>query len=410
MGSGIFTLLGLTGRTAGPLIPVAFILAGAAASFSIYSYARLGSTYPSSGGAAEYLRRSFGVGTVSGGANVFQYLAYLIATSLYAVGFAEYVMVLAGSSLPAWGGKAVAVAVVVGFAAVNVVGSKLTGRAEAITVGFTLVILALLLIVGARHVDPSVLTQDSMPAVSGLLTAAGLLYVNYQGFGIVSNTAGSMRNPAKELPRAMFTALGIVLLIYVLISTLVVLVLPVSAIEADAGHVLATVGTTVAGHTGFAVVSAAAILASAAAVNATIFAASSIAADVAKHGQLPKRLSADIAHGVPSALLLSTVVTVLLVLFFPLEAVGSMTSLAFLLVYAAVSAGHLRVRRATGAKTWPLATAITVNLVLFTMLLTDSIRNGSPSTWVTLLVLFIGSFAYAAWFGSRHRSSPQPKQ
>ncbi len=405
MGSGIFTLLGLTGRTAGPLIPVAFIVAGLAASFSIYSYARLGAKYPSSGGAAEYLRQSFGTGTVSGGANLFQYLAYLIATSLYAVGFAEYVTVLAGSALPAWGGKAAAVLVVVVFAAVNVLGSKFTGRAEAITVGITLAILVLLLVVGAGHADPSVLERDSMPALTGVLTAAGLLYVNYQGFGVVTNTAGTMRNPARELPRAMFTALGVVLVLYVLISTLVVLVLPVTAIEADAGHVLATVGTTVAGSTGFAVVSAAAILASAAAVNATIFAASSIAADVARHGQLPGRLSVDVARGVPAALVLSTVITVLLVLFFPLEAVGSMTSLAFLIVYATVSAGHLRVRTATGARTWPLVAAITVNLLLFGMLLADSIRNGSPATWGTLLALLAGSFAYAAWFRSAHRAT-----
>ncbi|MFM8217384.1 MAG: amino acid permease, partial [Planctomycetaceae bacterium] len=82
MGSGIFTLLGLAGRTAGPLIPVAFLVAAIAASFSVYSYARLGGAFPSRGGAAGFLRAGLGTGVLSGGLNLFQYLGYLFATAL----------------------------------------------------------------------------------------------------------------------------------------------------------------------------------------------------------------------------------------------------------------------------------------------------------------------------------------
>ncbi|MFM7147297.1 MAG: amino acid permease, partial [Actinomycetales bacterium] len=86
MGSGIFTLLGLAGRTSGPLIPVAFLVAAFAASFSVYSYARLGGAFPSRGGAAGFLRAGLGSGVLSGGFNVFQFLGYLFATALYAAG------------------------------------------------------------------------------------------------------------------------------------------------------------------------------------------------------------------------------------------------------------------------------------------------------------------------------------
>ena len=403
MGSGIFTLLGLTARTAGPLIPVAFLVSAIAASFSVYSYAKLGATFPSRGGAAEFLRRSFPSPTVSGGLNVFQYLAYLVGTALYAAGFAEYVKVVAGAGFPSWGTPVAGVAVVVVFALVSLLGSKLTDRAESVTVGVTLAILTLLAIVGAFHVDPTVLASDEMPQLAGVFTAAGLLYVNYQGFGVVTNASSQMANPRKELPRAMFTALGIVLAIYLLVSTLTVLVLSVAQIEADSGHVLATVATAVAGRPGFIVVSAAAILSSASAVNATIFAASSIASDVAKEGQLPRRLTATIGRDVPAAMLASVVIVIALVLFFPLDSVGSMTSLAFLLVYGAVSVGHLRVREQTGAPAWPLALAVGLNAVLFVLLLVDSMQHGSPMTWVTLIVLFVGSFAFETVLVRRHR-------
>lgn len=403
MGSGIFTLLGLAGRTAGPLIPVAFLVAAIAASFSVYSYARLGGAFPSRGGAAGFLRAGLGTGVLSGGLNLFQYLGYLFATALYAAGFAEYAQVMIGADAPAWLRPAIGVLVVIVFGLVNLFGTRITARAELITVAITVVILVLLSITGAMKADPAVLAEDALPGLAGILTAAGLLYVNYQGFGVVTNAADQMSDPKRQLPRAMFTALGIVALLYLALSIVTVLVLPVSAIEADSTHVLASVATAAAGPIGFTVIVLAAILASAAAVNATIFAAANIAADVAQHGQLPRRLATSIGR-LPVSLLLSILIVVLLVLLFPLGAIGQMTSLAFLLVYAAVSFGHLRVRGTTGAPAWPLVVAIVLNAILFIMLIGEAIATGPATTWLALTALIGASFLFA-WLYLR-RATP----
>jgi Amino acid transporters len=101
MGAGLYTLLGLAARSAGVLLPLAFLLAGVAASFSVYSYARLGTAFPSRGGGAHFLLAALGDTDLCASLNVFQYGAYLIATSLYGAGFAEYVGALAGGHLPA---------------------------------------------------------------------------------------------------------------------------------------------------------------------------------------------------------------------------------------------------------------------------------------------------------------------
>ncbi len=399
MGSGIFTLLGLATRTSGPLLPVAFLVAAFAASFSVYSYARLGGAFPSRGGAAGFLRAGLGTGALSGGFNVFQYLAYLFATALYAAGFAEYTQVMIGPNFTETARILTAVLVVVVFGLVNLFGTRFTARAELITVTLTVIILVLLAVLGALKADPAVLAQDALPGLTGILTAAGLLYVNYQGFGVVTNAADQMTNPRRQLPRAMFIALGLVALLYLALSTVTVLVLPVSAIEADATHVLASVATAAAGTTGFTVIVLAAILASAAAVNATIFAAANIAADVAEHGQLPHRLATSVGR-LPLALVLSMALVILLVVVFPLGAIGQMTSLAFLLVYAAVSIAHLRVRAATGAPAWPLIVAILLNAVLFIMLITDAITTGPSTTWLALATLIATSFLFA-WINQR---------
>jgi amino acid transporter len=406
MGAGLYTLLGLAATSTGVLLPIAFALAGAAAAFSVYSYARLGATFPSRGGAAQFLLEGFGSTLVCGGLNVFQYLAYLIATALYAAGFAEYVRALVGDGFPSWGSKAVAAGIVIVFTVVNLVGSKLVGRAETTIVAIELVILVGLVVVGLFHADPSRLTTEGTPGVVGVVTGAALLYVTYQGFGVVTNAAGEMTKPRAELPKAMFTALVVVAALYLAISTVVVTVLPMTLIEADAGHVLADVGQAIAGRLGFVVVAAAAILATASAVNATIFAASNVGYDVADNRQLSRALTRTVWRKVPVALVVSAVIVVALVSFFPLAAVGQMTSLAFLVVYGAVSAGHLRVRHKTGAHAWPLVVAIVLNAGLFLALIADTIQGGETATWVTLIAALIGSFAFEALYRAREKRDP----
>lgn len=394
MGAGLYTLLGLAARSSGVLLPVSFLLAGVVAAFSVYSYARLGATYSSRGGAAQLLLAILGETVVSGGLNVFQYAAFLIATSLYAAGFAEYVDALAGHGLSPGAGKLVGAAVAVVFALVNRLGAQLVGRSQSVIIAVEMAILLALVALGVFSADPSRVTHALLPHPLSVLTAAALLYVTYQGFGVVANAAGDMADPHRELPRAMFLALGVVAAVYLTVSTLVVMLLPLATIVADAGHVLAAAGGAVAGRNGFLVIAAAALLATCSAVNATLFAASNIAVDLAQHGQLPRALARW-------ALPASAAAVILLVLFFPLDAVGQMTGLAFLVVYGAVSAAHLRVRGHTGARAWPLRLAVGVNAALFVLLLVDTMRTGTPATWITLLAALAGSFVFAAIFRTR---------
>lgn len=399
MGAGLYTLLGLAARSSGVLLPLAFLMAGIAASFSVYSYARLGTAFPGRGGGAHFLEAALGNTFLCAALNVFQYGAYLIATSLYGAGFSEYVGALAGGHLPTGALRLIGAAVVLAFSLVNLVGARLVDRSQKVIIAGELVILALLLLLGAFHADPERLTSTPWPQGAGVVTAAGLLYVTFQGFGVVTNAAQDMRSPKTQLPQAMFLALAIVLVVYLLVSTLVVTLLPLAAIERDAGHVLANAGGVVLGRPGFLVIALAAILATSSAVNATLFASANIGADLASNHQLPAALARPFHNGSTLALPVSTGLVILLVLFFPLDAVGQMTSLAFLIVYGAVSAAHLRVRGKTGARAWPLLLAILINAALFVSLLFHTIRTGSPGTWITFLAVLAGSFALTAWRG-----------
>ncbi|PWJ26751.1 amino acid:proton symporter (ABT family) [Branchiibius hedensis] len=392
MGAGLYTLVGLAATTAGVWIPVAFLVGGFVSLFSVYSYAKLGAKFPSRGGAAAFLIRCFGDGLIAGGLNIFQFLGWIIAMALYAAGFAGYARDLLPFDTPDWSGKVIGVALVVVLVGVNMIGSKLVGRSELFVIGIELAIIAIFVVASFFKADPDRFHQVGGDGVIGILFAAGLLYVTYEGFGVVTNSAGDMKNPAKELPRAMYQALAIVIVVYVLVSALIVMLLPLSGIVENQGHVFAEAGRAALGHVGFVVIGAAALLATASGVNATLFGDANLAFTVAKEGEMPEDFARGVWHSGTWGLLIAGGLTCAFVVFFPLSAVGQMASLAFLIVYGTVSLGHLRLADQTGAKRWLLWLAVILNLALFCLLLGYAIHTGPASTWITLLVVLVFSF------------------
>ena len=390
MGAGLYSLLGLASSHAGTHVPLAFLIGAIAASFSVYSYAKLGAAFPSSGGAATFTVMSFGPGIISGGINLFQYIAYLIAAALYAAGFVEYTNTLFGGDLSPILLKCITTAIILICAFLNLLGPSLVGKAETFAIG--LVVLSLL-VFSAMGFEQANFTNYHMAggSIEGIAVAAGILYINFQGFGVVTNSSSAMKSPQKELPLAMFSALILVTIAYLAVSMAVVMLMPLHVMQIDNGHVLADAAKLVAGKFGFIAISISALLACAAAVNATIFAASNIAADLAQKKEVSSVLENTVLKNNLHALTVSSVGVIVLALIFPLSEVGQMASLAFLLVYAVITYGHIRVHKQTGAKPKLLWCAIAINLSLFTALLINTIKT-APSSAIALLIALVASF------------------
>lgn len=341
MGAGLYTLLGLAANSAGVWLPASFLIGGIVAAFSVYSYSKLGMKYPDRGGAAKFLLKEFGDGLLAGGMNVFQYIGWIIAMALYATGFAEYACQLLGKSSSGWLGKAISIGIVIVVVAINIMGSKQVARAQMAIIAFELLILLSFVAVGLTKLHVPTITSSNSGNIVGILSAAGLLYVTYEGFGVVTNAAGSMVNPKKQLPQALFFSLGIVMVIYIVASVVVMMTLGVQCAVANQGHVLATAGKLVLGNWG---------------------------------------------------LFITSLIVCIFVVIFPLSAVGEMASLAFLLVYAMVNLGHLRIAGQTGAKRWILICSVVLNLALFALLFIQTILNHETLTWISVIALLIISF------------------
>jgi len=76
IGAGIFSILGVVARVAGSAMPLSFAIGGVVAGLAAYSYAALGKTFPSVGGAVTFVVRGYGEGVASGSLNLFQYFSY----------------------------------------------------------------------------------------------------------------------------------------------------------------------------------------------------------------------------------------------------------------------------------------------------------------------------------------------
>ena len=140
VGGGIFSVLGLTVQIAGAGAYLSFVVGGIVAALTGWSYAVLSVRVRSRGGTAAFLDRAFGTG-VAGPLNLLLWLSYFVMLGLYAVACGAYLAALLGLDPNGPWPRVLAAAVVACFAALNLAGAQVVGRAESVLVYFKLAVL-----------------------------------------------------------------------------------------------------------------------------------------------------------------------------------------------------------------------------------------------------------------------------
>lgn len=356
VGAGIFALLGEVGAVASSSVWLAFLGGGAVALLNGYSYGRLGARYPSAGGPVDYLARAYGVGVFAGGLSIFYYAAGVIGMAMVARAFGSYAAAVLGAASPSsMLVGALAAAAVVGITLVNAAGSGSVAKVEVAIVAVKLSILALFVVGGAFGIKSALLSNElSVSSPGALLAAIGFSFFAYTGFGIVTNTAGEMADPARDLPRALTIAIGAVVVLYVAIALVAFGSLPVADIINDKETALAAAARPVFGGAGFTVMAIAAMISTLSALNAGLYGSTNVTYVLAKEGELPERFDRRSWHHAPEGLFITAALILILATVLDLSQVASLGGLAALLVYLAVSVGHLRLWRQTGARWWLL--------------------------------------------------------
>ncbi len=392
IGAGIFSILGVVAEVSGAALPLSFMIGGIIALFASYSYTKLGVRYPSVGGAVQFLVQGFGDGLLSGGLNIFQYIAYIIAIALYANGFAGYAMTFLPPETPHFFYKVWAVGVVLFFTGINFLGSAAMGKAETFIVAIKVAILFLFVGAGIFHIHPEALSTAHWPQTTHILFGAGVLFIGYEGFGLITNAAGDMQNPRRELPRSLYTAVLLVILIYVTVAVTVIGNLNIPSLVAAKDYALAEAAKPFLGHFGFLLISIAALFSTSSAVNATLFGAANVAYQIAKDGELPKVFTDMRWNRNVEGLFITSGLVLAFVLFFDLAPIAMMGSAAFLIVYAAVNAAHLKIYKETGANPVLIVISLLTCLMMFVLLLSYMWKTQPKSACFALLISLLLSF------------------
>ncbi|WP_135821888.1 amino acid permease [Halostella litorea] len=282
IGAGIFVLPGVAARAAGPIVVVSFVVGGVIAMVNALSVSELGTAMPKAGGGYYYVNRALGplFGSIAG---MGDWMGLAFASAFYSIGFGQYLATLAPIPGILFLTDIQVGALIAGtaFVLVNYVGAKETGGVQTVIVTLLLAILGVFAVQGWLSFDYATLAGDGGLAPMGagaILPGTALVFVSFLGYAKIATVAEELKNPGRNLPLAVIGSVAIVTVLYAILVSIMLGVVPWPELSKDAPLTQATEAAFPGGYAGIAVttVTAGALLATASSANASILASARI--------------------------------------------------------------------------------------------------------------------------------------
>ena len=331
IGAGVYSVIGTAAGLAEGGLWLSFVIGALVALLTGFSYAEMTTSFPTAGAEYVYLQRAlpkaqwaaFGTGVVIlfGGA---------ATAATVAFAFGGYLQVFV--DVPLAVSALVLLAVCTGL---NIVGLQESSWANIL---FTSIeVGGLLLVIAAGFTQPAFIEPLVTLPPSGVLPAAAILFFVYLGFEEIANLTEEVRNPARDLPRAIFISIGITTLLYVLVSLAVVALVQPGELAASSAPLALDIQKAWPGAGN--VLSAIALFATANTVLITMIATSRLAFSMGRDGELPRSLASLMPRrGTPwvAAILVFAMAAILLPLG-SVKTLAEISSFSALLAFLAVN-------------------------------------------------------------------------
>ena len=349
VGGGIFAVLGLTIDLAKGAAPIAFLIAGFIALITAYSYAKLSVKFPSEGGSIEYIVQAFGNNLFSAIANNLLLISYVIMLALYASAFGAYGSAMIFGEDVSWLHKFLAILVITIFTFINLLGAFLSGKAEDILVYTKVAILIIFIAIGfytGTHYER--LSPQMWEAPIKIITGGLIIFLAYEGFELIANAAKDVINPQKTLPRALYSSVIFVIILYVLIAIVTIINVDFQTAKKAQDYVLAIAAKPLLGNLGFTIIAIAAMISTASAINATIYGAGRAGYLIAKLGEIPKDFAKKIKNGYEGMIILG-LLAIIFAISFNIENISIAGSFGFLVIFGLVNFANFKLRKITNS-------------------------------------------------------------
>ncbi|MFD1633093.1 amino acid permease [Haloplanus ruber] len=383
IGAGVFALTGFAAGLAGPALILAFGLNGFVALFTAVSYAELGAAFPEAGGGYLWVKEAL-VDPNGFYAGWMSWFAHAVACSLYAVTFGVFLTeflvyggVLAeGFQLLGFIGrglldKVLAVLMVSLFAYINYRGAEETGKAGVVVTFIKVVILGIFVafgILATMHTPDWPAKFINSPrfapnGVIGIIGAMGFTYIAFEGYEIIVQSGEEVVDPGKNVPKAVFYSLAIVVPIYILVAFAAIGGIETIPELAERASVSASAPTwqllgnlgelgiiEAAGQFvpyGVPLLLVAGLTATMSALNATVYSSSRVSFAMGRDRALPQLFSAvHPEKRTPHvAIFLSAVLIALMAVVLPIEAVAASADIMFILLFVQVNWTVIKMRK-----------------------------------------------------------------
>ena len=215
-----------------------------------------------------------------------------------------------------------------------------------------------------------------------------LTFFAYLGFSVITFAAGDLRNPTRELPLAMYAALGVTTVLYILISLGVFGTLTVEEAIGYGETAIAEAARPALGEAGFTMMAIAALLATASSVNATLYASGGLTAMLAGAGQFPTFFGRGSRLGPHAGLLITAGLVLVVANTVDLSAIASVGSACSLMIFLLVGATGYRLRSETGAIGAIVLLGIAATAIVLVFFAVDTIRN-APETFAAIVAIAV---------------------
>lgn len=353
VGAGIFVFPGIAGGDAGPAAMFSFLIAGSIAMVVAICTTELATAMPESGGGYYFASRIFGsfTGSLIG---IGQCVGLIFASAFYLMGFGEYASKILSELGISLGDPIVlfALGTAIFLTIVNLAGTKGVGKLQNGVVIILTGILTALFGYGALEalgvIGPAELQSEFVPkGYKSIFTTTALIFTSYLGFVQIATVAGEIKDPQKNLPRALIGSVAIVTLLYVL--TLFVSTSIFSAEELSELGETATVevARSIIGPIGGLLVLGAGLLATLSSANASILSSSRAIYALSTDRLIPPGVSqVNKRYGTPHwALFIVGASIAGVTLFGRIELLAEVASLLHLVLYGVICLALFSVRK-----------------------------------------------------------------
>ncbi len=397
--SGLFILPGIAFSYGGPVIVLAYFLAGLLAMTGMLSIAEMATAMPKAGGEYFFITRGMGpaMGTISG---LLSWFSLSLKSAFALIGMAAFTVVV----LPNFDIRIIAIALSLLFMLINIVGVKESGRFQVILVLSLLSLMGIYLIFGL----PKVNLDNFQPFIPygnrSVFSTAGFVFTAYGGLLYIGSVAEEIKNPNKVIPLGLILSLLIVSILYTLMVFVTVGVLPADELAGSLTPISDGASAAI-GSWGYIVLSLAAIMAFISTANGGLLTASRYPMSLSRDGLMPAFLS-KISPKYRTPVISIIVTTGFLIIFLLLElevlvkAVSTTVILTNILSCTAlIVIRESRLQNYRPIFKCPLYPVLQIlGIIGFIVLLFEM---GLSSILITSLVILIGFFTY--WFYGRIR-------